>query len=258
MTQKTQRWVFSVIVLVIIILSATHASDVLSQSECYDPNPHDNLKGYCDHWGNFVPGYITNDTWFTSSPKHVTGKMVFYGPSVMKATADYRGMDYDGCIGGVALMSPMDIGKRVWIKTEGKWFGPFCSVDCARKGDMYSVIVHRDEVIEVEFAFAERLGMVSLVPRGDRIFTAHEWYRDVEIYIATNHAQSELPNLKNSIPIDYSEWFLDNLEFAQKWEPRVIPTKEPNIWRLWGHDVFWYDAGYWADYWNNKIAHEYY
>jgi hypothetical protein len=101
-----------VIALVIIILSATHASDVLSQSECYDPKPHDNLNGYCDSWGRFVPGYIDNDTWMTPAPNHIKGKMVFYGPSVMQATADYRGMDYDGCIGGVALMSPIDIGKK--------------------------------------------------------------------------------------------------------------------------------------------------
>lgn len=252
MTHQTQKWVLmsSVIMLVTTILLATHTSTGLSQSlsdeGCYDPKPHNNLNGYCNSWGDWVPGYITNDTWMTPAPNYIEGKMVFYGPNVMRATAEYRDIDYEemGCIDGVSLMSPIDIGKKVWIKVENKWHGPFCSVDCARKGDMYSIVVTRDEVIEVSFNFAESLGMVSLVPKGDRIFTAHEWCRDVEIYIASSHAETEIPYLGNKEPVNYSEWFLENLEFAVKWEPRVIGLKNWN-WKLWGHDIFWRDADYW-------------
>jgi hypothetical protein len=110
---------------------------------------------------------------------------------------------------------------------------------------MYSVVVYRDEVIEVDYAFAEYLGMVTSKPRGDRIFTAHEWFIDVEVYIASRHTETQLPNLENSTPVDYSEWFLDNLEFAVRWEPRVINVGDWIMWKERGREVFWHDTYYW-------------
>lgn len=234
--------------MLVFILLSTHTSTGLSQSlsGCYDPQPHNDLDGYCNTWGEWTPGLITNETWLTPAPNYIQGKMVFYGPSVMKATADYRGIDYEemGCIGGVSLMSPIDIGKRVWIKVENKWHGPFCSVDCARKGDMYSIIVDRDEVVEVEFGFSESLGMTSLTPSGDKIYTVYEWYRDVEVYVADSVLETELPDLGNIKPIDYSEWFLDNMEFSQRWEARVIQMDNWE-WKLWGKEIVWRDDAYW-------------
>ena len=230
------------------MMLSTHTGAGLSQSlsACSDSTPHNHLDGYCDSWGSFVPGYITNDTWMTPAPNYVKGKMVFYGPSVMKATAEYRGIDYKemGCIGGISLMSPIDIGKRVWIKLENVWHGPFCSVDCARKGDMYSIVVTRDEVVEVEFAFAEQLGMVSLVPKGNRIFTAHEWYRYVDVYIASSQYEKTMPDLYGQEPVNYSEWFLDTLEFAYKREPRIIDLGG-GFWKAWGNNIYWRDTLYW-------------
>jgi len=172
--------------------------------------------GYIDHWGNFVPGYISNETWMTPAPTYMTGNLVFYGPYAMDATAEYRGIDYEkeGCIGGVSLMSPIDIGKKVWVKVDKTWYGPFCVVDCARRGDMYSIVVFRDEVIEVNFDFALELGMVS-PHREDGSYDVYEWRKE-SVVVYVKNCDGGYPDLLSDEyrnPVDYSDFFLDGLSF---------------------------------------------
>jgi len=174
-------------------------------------------NGYTDHWGNFVPGYIDNDTWMTPAPTYMTGNLVFYGPYAMDATAEYREIDYEekGCIGGISLMSPIDIGKKAWIEVDGSWHGPFCVVDCARRGDMYSIIVYRDEVVEVNFDFALELGMVSPAKENGS-YEVYEWRKnDVIVYVQNcNGGYPNKLSQRYRNPVDYSDWFLENLSFA--------------------------------------------
>ena len=218
----------------------------------------DPWNGYTDSWGNYVPGLITNDTWMTPAPQFVSGKAVFYNPLAMLSTAIYRGIDYEkeGC------MSPIDIGKKAWVKLPKEslndeittqWVGPFCVVDCARKGDMYSVIVYRGEVVEFSYTFAEKLGMVT--SRAGSDYIVNQWSIPVEVLVTDGtpyeYYSQNLKNLVhcfhvgeicegledyNSVP--YIDYFLDTLEFATGWEPRVILTADGR-WKEWGEDVYW-------------------
>lgn len=194
--------------------------------------------GYVDRWGYEVPGLISNDTWMTPLPTYTKGKMVFYGPYAMDATAEYRGIDYkkEGCIGGISLMSPYNIGDKAWIYAQGEWHGPFCVVDCARKGDIYSIVINRGEVAEANFEFAQQLGMVSEHTFGD--YEVYKWYKNVEILV---NISPELYFAKGNInpePIDYPEYFKETLEFASGWEPKVILTKD-GLWKEYGNNKYW-------------------
>ena len=219
-----------------------------------DSNPY---NGYEDSWGNWVPGLITNETWMKPAPRYTSGKMVFYGPYAMDATAAYRGINYQekGCLGGISLMSPIDIGKKAWVKVEDLWYGPFCVVDCAKKGDMYSIVVTRREAVEVNFDFAHQMGMVSTF---NGSYEVYKWYIDVELLVNINpHTYFKLyPNNK---PTSYIDFFLETVEYAERnsWkEGRILwigreeyshfPSDEywethDWIWKVWGHMIYWWD-----------------
>ncbi len=195
-----------------------------------------------DNWGNDIPGIVTNDTWMTPMPNYVSGRAVFYAPYVMDATADYRGIDYEeqGCIGGVSLMSPLDIGQKVWVKVDGNWYGPFCSVDCARRGDMYSIVVIREEVVELNFEMALQLGMVGK-PDSNGNYEVYHWYKDVEVFIGSQNPEKFIGN--KSIddildPIPYKEYFLENADLTTAYQPRIILTWD-GIWKVYGEDIYW-------------------
>lgn len=202
-----------------------------------DPSSNDSQpwNGYCDRWGNQVPGLITNDFWMTSAPEHFYGKMTFYAYGAMDATAEYRGISYNDCIGGVSLMSPNDIGRKVWIKIDGEWYGPFCSVDCARRGDIYSIIVIREEAVEVNIRFAEEMGMVKINP--DYTHEVIKWYKDVEVYLPPENYQAKMPP-DHGNPISYKDWFLKNIEFATRYESSVIDLGN-YTWKQYGQDKYW-------------------
>lgn len=193
-------------------------------------------EGYTDRWGNHVPGYVTNETWMTSMPEYVSGKAVFFGPYAMDATAEYRGIDYEkeGCIGGVSLMSPYNIGDRAWVKIDSTWYGPYCVVDCAKKGDIYSIVVYREEVIEINFELAVEVGMVSEQYVGGG-YEVYDWYKDVEVLVNKSPYQYSFEEK----PIVYVDYFLDNLEFATGFEPRVLVLEEGKRWKEYDGDKYW-------------------
>jgi hypothetical protein len=191
-------------------------------------------EGYIDAWGNYVPGLITNDTWMTPMPEYVSGKMVFYGPYAMDATAEYREIDYEeeGCIGGISLMSPYNIGDKAWIKVNNKWYGPYCVVDCAKRGDMYSIVVYREEVVEINFELAVKLGMVSQHINGN--YEVYDWFMDVEVLVNNSPYNYDF----KEDPVFYKEYFLNTLEFATGYEPRVLVLDE-NTWKEYGREKYW-------------------
>jgi hypothetical protein len=195
----------------------------------YDPDHPSCENVYLGYWwGNFwVPGMIDNMTWYTPAPDHIVGKAVFYAPYMMRATAEYRGLDLDGYLDGVSLMSPADIGQTVWIKRPGEeWEGPFLVVDCARRSDMYGVIVHNEEVVEVGFRTAERWKMVRRTQEG---WVTLLWnIEGVEIYKGPRAPQEP------SQAIVYTDWFLERVSFTYRWQSpprftgRPLFFKQPN------------------------------
>jgi len=209
---------------------------MIGLSSCVAPTSI--VDGYCDAWGDFVPGIITNETWMTPMPEYAKGKAVFYGPYAMKATADYRGIDYEkeNCIGGVSLMSPYNIGDKTWVKIDETWYGPLCVVDCAKRGDMYSIVINREEVIEINFQLAMEVGMVSEHTAGK--YDVYNWYKDVEILVNIS-PEVYFEKHENPEPIVYKDYFLENLEFA-KIEPRwLITLEEGKLWKEYGNDIYW-------------------
>jgi hypothetical protein len=176
--------------------------------ECDDGWP---INGFWS-WGEvWVPGYISVETWFTPAPDHFSGRVVFYSQGIMEATAAWRGLSLDGYIDGVSLMSPADIGHKVWIKFDGIWEGPFLVVDCARRGDMWPIIMHREEAVEVGWETAQRWNLEPPYP-------------EVEVSKA-------YPRYDESFKL--MDWFEEIVSFADKMGPR-IHFRPPNEWRIDG------------------------
>jgi hypothetical protein len=232
------RNTFKALLLVSVISLFLLQGNTLTNYYLDDEDDGNLYNGWYDRWENWVPGYITNDWWMTHQPNHTEGKMVWYSPEVMRATAEYRGIECEECIGYVSLMSPIDIGRKVWIKIDEQWYGPFMSVDCAKKGDMYSIVVYRDEVVEIGFDFARELGMVSVYYEPYWYYDIHEYFRYVEVWLPPINDQGLTPPKNLGEPTDYSEWYLENLEFATKWEPRVIQDQYGQ-WKEFGRDKYW-------------------
>lgn len=183
-----------------------------------------------------IPGNITLKTWFTPAPIYIEGNAVWYAPWVMEATANYRGLNLEGYLDGVSLMSPADIGKTVWIKhPEFGWEGPYLAVDCAQQNHMYGVIVSRNEVVEVGYRTAVRWGMVNYRQTNE--------YRieDVEVYIGKELpeyiADPYLSYKYGVVPINYETWFLHTLEFTSKREGRPIIIG-PSTWKMPDGTIF--------------------
>jgi len=76
----------------------------------------------------------------------------------MEAQVKYRGMDPNR-VRGVALMSCGDIGRTVWLRRPGHgWEGPFISVDCSARKDLYYHLVGIGMVVEVGHKQASEWG----------------------------------------------------------------------------------------------------
>lgn len=163
-------------------------------------------RGYC------VPGRISSETWWTPAPQHGYGKAVWYAPYLMNATAEWRGMSLEGFEGGVAMMSPADIGQVVWLKRPGStleggaWEGPFLVVDVSASMHMWTTITQIGEIVEVDFQTAQRWGMVEGNVNG---YSINEYMiRDVEVYKGLH------PPFEESVAVDYVEWYKSVLSWG--------------------------------------------
>jgi hypothetical protein len=159
---------------------------------------------------NWVPGMVSNRTWFLPSPQYTIGNAVFYAAGLMQATARVRGMSLDGFIGGVSLLSPADIGQTVWVRRQGQsWEGPFLVVDCARRADIWPVIYYRGEVVEVDFQTAIAWGMVD-----PGTFDRKQMRMDgVEVWKG-----NFTPSMNPGSPVDLRTWWVPRTEFVDHWE----------------------------------------
>lgn len=193
-----KRFILRVLGLLIALLMVlTYAVKKAAASECtfYD-------RDYC------VPGYISSETWWQPAPEHIVGKAVWYAPYLMERTAEFREMSLDGFVGGVAMMSPADMGKVVWLLRPevNEWEGPFLVVDTSARQNMWVTITRLGEVVEVDFETALRWGMVS----GDKAnYNIEEWMiRDVEVWKGLH------PPWEKSEPVVYKDWYEQTLTWG--------------------------------------------
>lgn len=187
--------------------------------ECDDGTP------YTGYWwfGLWVPGVPTVESWFAVAPDLTRGAVVYYSPGLMEATARWRGLNLEGYIGGVALPACADIGAEVWIKDQD-WEGPFLVVDCARRSDIYGVIVHRNEAVEVDYRTAQRWRL-----------TAGSWPEVIVSKIGPIETKDQ------DIP-RYEDWWLAIYDTVSIWEQPPLYYPGENVWRIDGKIVDYHPA----------------
>lgn len=217
-----------------------------SDGRCFDDdgNPY-NGYAWNDDPSICVPGLIDIETWYTPAPPYSYGDAVWYAPNVMEGTARYRQLSLEGFVDGVSLMSPSDIGRTVWLRRFGRdWEGPFLVVDCARRGDIWPVIMKRGEVVEVGFQTAAKWGFVDAKMRDDgvydRPYVIQKWkMENVEVL-----KMDAIPSrLMNHYPIDYVRWWGDRAVFSNGYDipkprglnPDYYPEYHPG-WMWQGED----------------------
>ncbi len=128
-----------------------------SGPECADEDPTNGYWSNLEH--RWVPGYVTMESHMAPIWGVFSGRVVSYAPEVMEATAEVRGLSMEGYVDAISLMSCGNMGDSAWILNPGgAWEGPFIVADCARRGDLYPIVVFRQEVAEVSWATAQRWG----------------------------------------------------------------------------------------------------
>lgn len=152
----------------------------------------------------------------TPAPTYTRGGAVFYAPGVMEATCRYRELDMEGYVGYVALMSPADLGKSVWIKGPQGWEGPFLVCDCGVRGQVWEMVMIRGELIEVDWRTARRWGMGP--------FTGG-WKIQVEVHVGGD-PRAWGRYAPGWYPTDYRQWFEDNFEL----DHQCVYEAKPGWW----------------------------
>ena len=221
---------------------ATHDKCPPGAREYYSPACADDehFNGYWWRDESWVPGYVSRDTWFMPAPIWSEGKAVYYAPGVMEATAAYRDLDLTGYMDGVAMASPADIGRDVWLKLpDGEWEGPYLVVDCAKRGDIYPITVGRGEVVEVGFRTAERWGMVN--------YTGGNSWEVFDHVIEGTQVSFVYPDLLDfpTAPemVDFPDWWLEKAEFTNRVDNGAV-FLPPQQWYIDGQTYDWTTTDY--------------
>lgn len=117
---------------------------------------------------NWLAIVVTLFAWMTPLPQHAQGKLVYYGPQYLsEANAEFRGYDlapyWQRC--GVAVMSPADLGRTVWLRVDGgEWIGPCLAVDVAARIHFARAVWYVREIVEVPQSVRDLLGFENGVP----------------------------------------------------------------------------------------------
>jgi len=92
-----------------------------------------------------------------ASSQHViaSGMATRYAPGLMKTVYGNRlAMGHvkpcRECAGFVALIDCDDLGRKVWLKHDGRVIGPLLAVDCAARADLPTI---RERRIVAEFSY---------------------------------------------------------------------------------------------------------
>lgn len=185
-------------------------------------NDGDVRNGY---WAGvwWVPRFITLDEWWFPQPEYSYGRAVWYAPGVMEANAWLRWewgqlpkppSDY---LDGVALMSPDDIGKTVWLRRPGHdWEGPFIVVDCAQRDDLWWIVERRREVVEVGWETKVRWEMDAPLD-------------GVEVVVAETAEERDRILYDHTRPLNYPLWTMWRLSGESAIIQKIVasPLEEP-------------------------------
>lgn len=161
-------------------------------------------NGYCDVYGNWIPGFVSYSTWTDVMPQYTIGGFTWYAQGMMEAQVANRGLDPQH-VRGIALESCAEVGETVWLKPPGfDWQGPFIVVDCARREHMYTQVVYMQSVGEIGFQTALDWNLIYYENGELKV----NWYRldNVEVYIGSTPAPS-------GSPINYRSWWMNNAMF---------------------------------------------
>ena len=214
---KTRRATLLIVILILLLPATVYADTNCPPRSC-GPATSYHLAGYEDVVNRWVPGLISNASWFADHPDYSFGRAVFYAPGLMEATAAWRELSLDGYLDGVSLFSPSDIGKTVWLRRSGlEWEGPFLVVDCAAQTDLYSVVFYNREVVEVGFRTAVKWEMAirSDASLGYRSLAAA--IDSIEVAVVRERPPEEV----GQAPTDYVEWWLGQMTFTDHIEGQV-------------------------------------
>jgi hypothetical protein len=189
---------------------------------------------YDGYWNEewWIPGMISNFSWFLSSPQYHYGRATFYTEGRMEATAHARGMSLDGYLDGVSLMSPANIGNVVWLRPEGmEWTGPYLVVDCAQRDDILQILGGRDEAVEVGYTTAIRWGMIQPHRRCCWVedLVIHQYSLD-RVYVFIGQFLPPTDVLAQHEPFHLAPWWLARAELedfsdSPFWFPDPAPIQ---------------------------------
>ena len=201
---------------------------------------------YDGYWNEewWIPGMISNSSYFLPSPQYHYGRATFYTEGRMEATAHVRGISLDGYVGGVSLMSPANIGDVVWLRPEGmEWGGPYLVVDCAQRDDILLILGGRDEAVEVDWATAIAWGMVVPHRRCCWVedLVIHQYSLD-RVYVFIGQFLPPADVLAQHEPFHLAPWWLARAELEEFVDsPFWFPDPAP-IQGQYGQWIY-YDGG---------------
>lgn len=161
------------------------------------------LGGFCvDDTQNlyYQPGL---PTWQSHNgvPLYFTTRAIWQAQGVIERTAAFNGVNLDGYEGAVALNSCAMVGNTVWVRRNAteRWIRAI-DADCSANAHVYYHAVAVGSGIELSYQLAEAFGEFDTPGIGLYGFE-----------VCTGNPDSDC--LSN--PVDYSQWFLENVQFIQ-------------------------------------------
>lgn len=98
---------------------------------------------------------VTLAAWMTPMPTHTQGLIDLYGGvGLAEANAEYHGYSLDGYDCGLAVMSPADLGRTVWVRADRSPWIRCLAVDVSARKDFYANVKIRQLIAEVDIRAA--------------------------------------------------------------------------------------------------------
>ena len=195
-----------ILVLILCAATPTEARDVpIVTFRGYDGELTELRDGfYLDDSVNlwWIDGLVNHHTYYTPSPTYFHTRAIWMSPGVMTASAQYNGVDLSDVAGGVALMSPSDVGKTVFVRVPG---GEWLTVrvgDTVQRIHMEFHIEIVDSGIELDYELAQRTGVLTHVNQ----------YGGVGMY-GFEVCTASSPAHCTGQPVDYETWFTSMVRY---------------------------------------------
>jgi hypothetical protein len=170
----------------------------------YDGDIADLREGYLvddtvDLW--LTPGLPSRHTYYTPSPVHFSTRALWQNRGVMQASARYNGVDLSDVAGGIALMSPTDVGRFAFVRAHGGDWTATRVGDTVNRLHLYYHVATVRSAVELSYELAEQLGVLG--------YNAHGGVGAWEFEVCVSNDLSACAGA----PIPYTDWFLSVLRF---------------------------------------------